>query len=245
MKLDALAPFSTTGIGGAPAGAFGFQCDVPYLVELVREGETLLSGREPSLWPWFLSEVRARTPKFVKVQVPGPLTAPIDTRERIARYVPALKEAGVTPLVFVDEPMLTMEVDPAPLRALRDCISEVGAISGLHCCAQAPWPQVLELGFDVVSFDVRLSLDALVEDSASWRRFVESGAWLAAGIIPTDGKEPYDVKELCEALVSALGDFQRVLLTPACGLGLFDEAGASAVTTELHEAQTILRASHL
>lgn len=239
LKKRALSRFATTGIGGAPSADFGFLTDIPYLVELVREGETLLSGRMPSSWPAFLAEVSARRPPFAKVQVPGPLTQPNDMTPRVREYVRALRALEVTPIVFIDEPMLGSPQALAPLRAT---IHEEGALSGVHCCGQANWPEVLGMNFDLVSFDARLSLDALVEDRASWRRFVDSGAWLAAGIIPTAPNEPaYKVEELVGSLQSALGDFDRVLLTPACGLGLFSEADARRVMNELHAAQAALK----
>jgi hypothetical protein len=231
------------GIGGAPSAEFGFLTDIPYLVELVREGETLLANRVPSSWPTFLAEVAARRPRFAKVQVPGPLTQPHDMKTRVREYVRALRALEVTPLVFIDEPTLG---DPRALSALREVIHEEGALSGVHCCGQANWPEVFAMEFDVVSFDARLSIDALVEDRASWRRFVASGAWLAAGIIPTAPNEPaYRVDELVASLQSALGDFDRVLLTPACGLGLFSDTDARRVMNELVAAAVMLRACAL
>lgn len=237
-----MTPYATTGIGGAPSAEFGWLTDIPYLVELVREGETLLSGRAPSSWPGFLAEVAVRRPRFAKVQVPGPLTQPHDPGPRVREYVRALRALEVTPLVFIDEPLLSAGGSPGALASLRALLRDEGAVSGVHCCGQADWPAVLALGFDVVSFDVRLSLDALVEDAASWRRFVASGAWLAAGLIPTGPNEPpYEIDELCGALRSAIGDFERVLLTPACGLGLFSDVDARRVMRELAEAQRRLR----
>ncbi len=239
VKKRELPRFATTGIGGAPSADFGWATDIPYLVELVREGETLLANRVPSGWPAFLAEVGVRRPKFAKVQVPGPLTQPHDMKPRVREYARGLRALEVTPLVFIDEPMLGA---PQALAPLRDVIHEEGALSGVHCCGQANWPEVFAMNFDVVSFDARLSVDALVEDRAGWRRFVDSGAWLAAGIIPTAPNEPaYKVEELVGSLQSALGDFDRVLLTPACGLGLFSEAEARRVMDELRAAQAALK----
>lgn len=237
-----LPRFGTTGIGGAPSADFAWLTDVPYLVELVREGETLVSGAAPSCWPAFLAELTTRRPRFAKVQVPGPLTQPRDMTPRVLEYVRALRAIDVTPLVFIDEPMLSARASPAALAPLREVIAREGGLSGVHCCGQADWPALLAMEFDVVSFDMRLSLDALVDDRRSWRRFVDSGAWLAAGIIPTAPNEPpYKVDELCAALTSAIGDFDRVLLTPACGLGLFSDDDARRVLRELNAASALLR----
>lgn len=236
-----LPRFATTGIGGAPSPDFAWLTDIPFLVELVRDGETLVSGVAPSCWPAFLAELTVRRPRFAKVQVPGPFTQPRDQTPRVLEYVRALRAIDVTPLVFIDEPMLGAGRSPEALAPLRALLAREGALSGVHCCGQADWPALLAMDFDVVSFDVRLSLDALVEDRASWRRFVDSGAWLAAGLIPTAPNEPpYRIDELVAALVSAIGEFDRVLLTPACGLGLFSDAEARRVLRELREAQGLL-----
>ncbi len=239
--LEALPRWVTTGIGGSPSTALSWETEVPWLAELVSAGETVSAARTPAAWPTFLEEVARRRPAFAKVQLPGPLTCGRDLGDRARRYIEALRALQVTPLVFVDEPLLVRGGGERALLALRDCIAEAGGISGLHCCGQADWPAVLALDFDVVSLDARLSLASLLRAPEAWRRFVDSGAWLALGIIPTDGGAPYRVRALCDDARALLGSFERALLTPACGLGLFDVPRATRVVRELTEAAAYLR----
>ncbi len=249
QRLRQLAPCVTTGIGGAPSAEFGWRCDVPYLVELVSRGETLASVDLPSTWPAFVEAVAHRKPPFVKVQVPGPRSSGRELTARALLFVARLLELGVTPMVFIDEPMLVTGGDWAALRALRDSIRDAGAIVGLHCCGNAEWGRVLGLDFDVISFDARLSLEAVVEDQRAWRTWLESDGWLALGVIPTNPGARYDVRELCEsveATLSSISSFpeilRRVMLTPACGLGLHSNEDADRIVRDLVQAQAHLRA---
>jgi hypothetical protein len=127
-----------------------------------------------------------------------------------------------------------------------------GALVGVHCCGNTDWGALLDVQPDVLSLDVRLSLDALLEEREALARFLESGATLSLGLIPTNLASHYEVTELADAvevsLKSALTrgwSFARVvstaLLTPACGLGMRSVVDAEGVLDELKRAQRRLR----
>lgn len=222
------------GIGGVPSREFAFRLDVPTLPELVRAGETL-RGAQPSSWPWFVEQLRSRGASFAKVQVPGPASGLRDAREQAVTYARELIELGVQPMVFIDEPMLSAGALVSDVLPLRDAMREVGAIVGLHCCGNADWTQVFEADFDVVSFDARLSLNAVLEH----RRRITG--WLALGVVPTTPGVQFDIDALCGDVkaADAMSLCDRMLLTPACGLGLVDSA--HAVVEQLHRAQARFR----
>ena len=220
-----------------------------------------------------LSFVRRLQPgTFAKAQLAGPVTvgrftrtpsgAPIgdvpDLMERVVDHLAAkaallartLRLANVTPIIFIDEPGLGTGPGPSAwLERVRRAAKDEGAMLGVHCCAQTPWAPVLDLGFDVVSLDARLSLDALLEDRSAWLGFLERGGTLCLGIIPTNPEARYDVGELCDSVEASLRattpHFARVLgrmmVSPACGLGLHSIEGAQRVTREVKEAQVRLR----
>lgn len=244
--LRRLAPCVTVGIGGVPDRELAFAFDVPTLPELVSQGESL-RGARPSSWRWFVDALQRRGATIAKVQVPGPASGLRDARAQAVSYVRELADAGVQSIVFIDEPMLSAGASLHDVLALRDAIRDAGAAVGLHCCGNTDWPRVLDADFDVVSLDARLSLDALVEDRAAWRRFVSSGAWLALGIVPTGGAH-FDLDELCESVEATLRAvdafpvmLERVMLSPACGLGLRDATAAEHALEHLRRAQTLLR----
>ncbi|MGV3620403.1 MAG: hypothetical protein ACO1OB_06285 [Archangium sp.] len=220
---------------------------MPTLPELVLQGEGL-RGAQPASWPWFLEEVRRRGAPFAKVQVPGPASGLRDATEQAVGYTRALLEVGVQPLVFIDEPVLSAGSTVGRVLGLRDSLRGAGAIVGLHCCGNTDWASVLDAQFDLVSFDARLSLEAVMQ-SGAWDRFVSSEARLALGIVPTSAGG-FEIDERCasvEVLLRATGMFpailERVLLTPACGLGLFEPHPAALVVGHLQRAQSVLRAA--
>jgi hypothetical protein len=232
------------------------QQDVPYLPELPTERmvPSALSDGLPLALPAFLDALKARRPPVAKAQVAGPGTA-LATIEHLGRKVAslarALKGANVTALLFLDEPGLGAGAMPvAGLEHLRRIAHDEGAIAGIHCCAQTRWADLLSLGFDVISLDARLSLDALLEDRRAWLRFLEAGGTLCLGIIPTDPGARYDIGELCDSVEASLRAttprfeqvLSRMLLSPACGLALHSPEDAERITREVREAQARLRA---
>lgn len=229
----------------------------------------------------FLFEITERKLALVKLQIAGPCTvrwvarlANGDTADtdpaldaqifrlvlaRALAMVKAVRRTGATPLFFIDEPGLfaLQPKDPRHLLALQElkvlvaALHREGALVGLHCCSNTHWDALLALGLDVLAIDVRLSLDALLEEQEALARFVEGGATLSLGIIPTDVASQYSVEELVDAVDASLRSAlspahfnqlsQRLLLTPACGLAMRSVADAERIVGELRSAQRRLR----
>ncbi|MFL5436966.1 MAG: hypothetical protein ACJ784_20825 [Myxococcales bacterium] len=219
----------------------------------------------------FLWEVEQRKLPFAKVQIAGPLTlrwflrltdgAPLHAspnaqaiEAQIVRLVLAralsmagkVKDAGATPIVFLDEPGLYAfdRRDPRHIVALQElkvlvlALQQEGALTGIHCCGNTDWAAVLGLGLDIVSLDARLSLTSLLATGA-FAQFHDGGGTLALGIVPTDFSATDDVGELV-ALVQALlpeEPLERAMLTPACGLALRSVQDAEHIFDELRVAQ--------
>jgi hypothetical protein len=224
-------------------------------------------------WRPFLEQVERQRPRVAKVQLAGPATAlrfgrvvggaPLAEFPEVAALVPAhlaskaarmareLAALGAEPLVFLDEVVFEGgALAQAQRSAVVEAARAAGAVVGVHCCAQAPWAVVLEAGFDVISLDARLSLEALVETGRSWRAFLARGGRLCLGVIPTDVGAAYRLEALCEGIEASLRAttpnprevLRRALLSPACGLALHPRASAARIFGELREAQALLRA---
>jgi methionine synthase II (cobalamin-independent) len=233
-------------------------------------------------WRPFLWEVEHRKLAFAKAQLAGPFTvrsvartsagqAALDVpgldasifRLVLARalaMVKALRRAGTTPLFFLDEPGLYAfeRANPRHLLAMQElrllvvALQREGALVGVHCCSNTEWANLLDAGLDVLALDVRLSLDALLEESGAFARFLDSGATLSLGIIPTDLASTYRVEEMVDAVEVSLKaalppghTFPRVgtqvLLTPACGLAMRSVVDAEHILEQLKEAQRRLQ----
>jgi hypothetical protein len=216
-----------------------------------------------SAWEPFLWELSERKIKRAKIQIAGPMTSqwslrledgtPADKHTdigmQIFRLVLAksiamvrrLKEIGVTPVIYVDEPSFYCFSKRIPkhllglqeLKIFIQTLKKEGATVGLHCCSNTDWDAVLSLGLDILSIDTTLSFPSLVENHEALKEFFHTKGILSLGVIPTlKGKEDlqnFDPKktmsQLREILVEhGFSDAQKILshsiYTPACGLAL-------------------------
>ncbi|MGQ0508580.1 MAG: hypothetical protein ACT4TC_25050, partial [Myxococcaceae bacterium] len=181
-------------------------------------------------WKPFLWEVENRKLALAKTQIAGPATVRWVSRtsaggsasevvmldQQIFRLllakslamVKALRRVGATPLIYLDEPGLYAFDRRNPrhlvvlqeLKVLIAALQREGALVGLHCCSNTQWDNILGLGLDLLSLDVRLSLDAVLDERDAFCRFLDSGATLSLGIIPTDLASSYAVTELADAV---------------------------------------------
>lgn len=239
------------------------------------------SAESCRLYRPFLFEIAERKLALAKLQLAGPCTvrwvarlANGDTADtdagldaqifrlvlaRALAMVKAVRRTGATPLFFIDEPGLfaLQPRDPRHLVALQElkvlvaALQREGALVGLHCCSNTHWGQLLGLGLDVLSLDVRLSLDALLEEREALGAFLQNGSTLSLGIVPTDLTSQYVLEEVVDAVDTSLRSAlspahfaslsHRLLLTPACGLAMRSVADADRILAELREAQRRLR----
>lgn len=229
-------------------------------------------------WRPFLWEVEHRKLALAKAQISGPCTVRWVSRlagggavsevpeleqqifrlvlARALAMVRALRRAGATPLFYFDEPGLYAldPRDPSHLLALQElklaaaALQKEGALVGLHCCGNTSWGALLPLGFDLLSIDVRLSLEAVVAERAAFQAFLDAGGALSLGIIPTNLDAQYDVPGLVESVKTILRGalppgvpleaiLDRCLLTPACGLGMRSLIDAERTFEDLKAAQ--------
>ncbi|HUM10639.1 MAG TPA: hypothetical protein VLT82_06790 [Myxococcaceae bacterium] len=226
----------------------------------------------------FLWEVRERKLAFAKAQIAGPATvrwsSRLSTGEPLSEHpgldaqvfrlvlvralalVQALRAAGATVLFYLDEPGLYAldTTDPShlavlsELRLLVTALRQQGALVGLHCCGNTRWSALLELGIDLLSFDVRLSLDAVLDEPRAVRRFLDQGGAFSLGLVPTDLGQEADPRELARAVetsfAAALPDrpeaLRHVVTTPACGLAMRSVLEAERIFEQLRTARSAL-----
>jgi hypothetical protein len=226
----------------------------------------------------FLWEIRERKLALAKAQLAGPATVrwssrlsngePLSTHPgldaqvlrlmlvRSLALVQAMRAAGATPVFYLDEPGLYVldTTDPAhlavltELRLLVTALRRQGALVGLHCCGNTRWSALLELGIDLLSFDVRLSLDAVLDEAGAVRRFLDQGGAFSLGLVPTDLGQEADPQELARAVetsfAAALPDrpeaLRHFMTTPACGLAMRTVLEAERIFAQLRAARSAL-----
>lgn len=155
-----------------------------------------------------------------------------------------LKKYGLPVILFLDEPALAGFGSSAFISVSRGeidaCFSEVieavhaeGGLAGVHVCANAEWPVILESDADIVSFDAYSYFDKFILYADAIRSFLNDGRILAWGIVPTGDPEAiasetpdslYSLWQGQAERIEALG-FERdqviaqSLITPSCGTG--------------------------
>ncbi len=230
----------------------------------------------------FLWEVEHRKLAFAKVQIAGPATVrwvaktstgkpaseiePLDQqifRLLLAKSLAlarAVRRANATPIVYLDEPGLYAFERTNPrhivllqeLKLLVTALKRERALVAVHCCSNTDWGALLELGLDLLSIDVRLSLDAVLDERHRFLDFIQRGSVLSLGIVPTDLASTYSVEELVESVEASLratippgmsfGEtLARFPLTPACGLAMRSVVDAERIFDEVRAAQRMLR----
>jgi hypothetical protein len=249
-----------------------------------------LSAFEPrpaacAAWRPFVWEVEQRRAPFAKAHLAGPTTLRwalrttdgrrlselpdgAEIEAQILRLVMAkglamaqrLREAGATPVIFLDEPgLVAFErgngrhiVALQELRVVILALQHAGAHVGVHCCGNTDWASLLQLPWDLVSLDARLSLGPVLEAKEALGRYVASGGAFALGLVPTN-IEPVGAALGLDAVVDGLlttvpalleqaapGLLRRCLVTPACGLAMRTVSDAEQILDTLRRAQRAL-----
>jgi hypothetical protein len=263
--LEQAAPDSPVPTDAAPflPSAEAQACFAPFVARVVTQGvprvKAQLAG--PMTLEWTL-----RTPGGARpaLEARTQLLRTVLVRARV--MIQALRAAGAEVTFFLDEPGLYVYARSRPehvamlegLRVVVAALRRAGARVGLHCCSDADWGTFLDLGFDVLAFDVGLSLRSIVKAGDALVRHAQAGGRLALGLVPTTGREArVDPRALVDGLFAGVraieshfparaAALQHVLargwVTPACGLAFLDEADAVRVPDELRAVQRELAA---
>jgi methionine synthase II (cobalamin-independent) len=165
-----------------------------------------------------------------------------------------LKACGAPVVLFLDEPALagygSSEMISIAPGEIDVCLGEVsaavhaeGGLTGIHVCANTDWALILNSAVDIVNFDAYTYLDRFLLYSRELKGFLESGRWVAWGLVPTtpveavQGVSLEELRSRWEALLEALArqgmDLERVrrqaFITPSCGAGSLSRPDAERV----------------
>ncbi len=241
----------------------------------------------------FLDSVRAgkaAEARALKGQISGPLTLGLMTDAvdgKYALYKPDLFDAVVkccamnarwqtrklkentgTPIVFFDEPSLSIigsgfysvdkDLVAGSFREIINAIKSEGGLAGTHCCGNADWDDLMDLDLDIISFDA--ADDIIADKFITSRRinaFIEKGGTIAWGIVPTlkekiekaDGKSIEKsfrghVKRLEGRGLGEEAILERSLLTPSCGTATLSISLTEKVMELLEGLSSTLHGNH-
>ena len=215
--------------------------------------------------PWTLV-LHTRSPKGEAALKDNHLTHHLirNLRGQVAQMIREMHARGLRPVIVLDEPGLAA-LGKDNFRVPKGRILEVwreffteargmGALIGLHSCARENLDLFIASGADLVSFDAFHDLDAfLLVGARPLTRFLEGGGSLALGIVPTSdfntSPGAQGLAQKVEAGLDTMGRlgmdskqvFDRLLITPSCGLALLDEATNVVIFKTCREVSEILR----
>jgi len=167
-------------------------------------------------------------------------------------------------IVFVDEPYLgcfgsaytpvNREDVLRGLGELTQALKAEGALVGVHCCGNTDWSIFTDTeGIDIINFDASGFLERLCLYSSSLKSFFKRGGMLCWGIVPTQELSSLETAgllvEKIKAGVEAFVDkgldrellLDRLMISPACGLGTLDTASSEKIFKLLSEVSFTLR----
>jgi len=154
------------------------------------------------------------------------------------------RQSQLPVLIFIDEPALAGLGSSAFISIgagdIRNDINEVaaalhavGALAGVHVCANTEWDILLGSDIDILSFDAYGYFDRLILLNQQLQSYLDQGKILAWGIVPTSDHEAIE-KEDCASLVvlwekqaaqlvrpgrDLAAILRQTLITPSCGTG--------------------------
>ena len=173
------------------------------------------------------------------------------------------KPFGKPMIIFFDEPYLTgvgsaytpvnREEVIAVYRELTDTLKSAGCLVGVHCCGNTDWSMLAESGIDIINFDAFNFQERFVLYADSLHAFLKKNGIICWGVVPTQEFSPQQRPELLaqklnfglEALVkkgvSRQLLLERLLISPACGLGTLSPQNGEGILSLLHQTSLYLR----
>ncbi|MDD5771547.1 MAG: hypothetical protein PHO81_04845, partial [Candidatus Omnitrophica bacterium] len=174
------------------------------------------------------------------------------------------KPFGKRMIMFFDEPYLTSvgsAYTPVNRNDVIDVLDELtgeikasGCLTGIHCCGNTDWSMLMEApGIDIINFDAFEFQERFVLYAGELNRFLKRGGIVCWGVVPTQGYNSSQtpeglagkIRSGIEALVKKGIDRQllleRLMVSPACGLGTLEEQQAEGILELLDRTSEFIR----
>ncbi|MFH1191032.1 MAG: hypothetical protein V1670_02400 [Candidatus Omnitrophota bacterium] len=174
------------------------------------------------------------------------------------------KKFGKKMIMFFDEPYLTgvgSAYTPVTRNQVIDVYSELvealknqGSLIGIHCCGNTDWSMLTDVaGIDIINFDAFNFQERFVLYADDLNRFLKNGGIICWGIVPTQEFNTQQSPELlAQKIEFGLGLLvkkgidrqlllERLLISPACGLGTLDAQKAEGILSLLNQTSLFIR----
>jgi methionine synthase II (cobalamin-independent) len=174
------------------------------------------------------------------------------------------KALGKKVIMFFDEPYLACvgsAYTPVDRNDVIDVFSELteglkasDCLVGIHCCGNTDWSMLMDAeGVDIINFDAFEFQERFVLYADNLSRFLKKGGIICWGIVPTQGYNPSQTPEgLAQKIKSGLDILvkkgidrqlllERLMISPACGLGTLDAQKAEGILNLLNQTSAFIR----
>jgi methionine synthase II (cobalamin-independent) len=174
------------------------------------------------------------------------------------------KKFGKKMIMFFDEPYLTgvgsayTPVDRSEVMEvfteLADNLKSQDCLIGLHCCGNTDWSMLTDTsGIDIINFDAFNFQERFVLYADNLNSFLKRGGIICWGIVPT---QEFDLTQTPEKLTQKIKSgldilvkkgidrallLERLLISPACGLGTLDAQNTEGILKLLDQTSQFIR----
>lgn len=167
-------------------------------------------------------------------------------------------------IMFFDEPYLACvgsAYTPVNRNEVIDVFSELtdglraqDCLVGIHCCGNTDWSMFMDAsGIDIINFDAFDFQERFVLYADNLNRFLRKGGIICWGVVPTQGYNASQTPEgLSQKIKSGLDILvkkgidrelllERLMISPACGLGTLDVQKAEGILNLLNQTSAFIR----
>jgi methionine synthase II (cobalamin-independent) len=165
-------------------------------------------------------------------------------------------------IMFFDEPFLTgvgsayTPIDRKDVievfSELTDVLKDKNCLAGVHCCGNTDWSMLTDSGINIINFDAFEFQERFVLYADSLNSFLKRGGIICWGVVPTQGYTGSQApQELTQKIKSGLDILvkkgidrdlllERLMISPACGLGTLDNQKAEGILNLLHQTSAFI-----
>ncbi len=172
------------------------------------------------------------------------------------------KNFGKKMILFFDEPCLTGIGSAYSTLSRNDVIDTYTELKellkgkclvGMHCCGNTDWSMLTDsCGIDIINFDAFNFQERFVLYAENLKNFLKKGGIICWGIVPTQEPASPDPQSLAQKIKSGLDVLvkkgidrhlllERLLISPACGLGTLEEQKAIDTLALLDQTSQFIR----
>ena len=174
------------------------------------------------------------------------------------------KEFGKKIIMFFDEPYLAAvgsAYTPVNRNEVIDVFSELtaslkerDALVGIHCCGNTDWSMLTDAnGVDIINFDAFDFQERFLLYPDNIKSFLKKGGIICWGIVPTqrydNGQAPEGLAQKIRSGLDILAKkginrqllVERLMISPACGLGSLDAQDAGGIFSLLNQTSAFIR----